>query len=105
MGYLKDALKQNTWRPNKPKDDKNNDHWEPCPRCQSNRVHKVGFWYIFFIGLALLGISIWLLIIPPVGIVGIIVGLAIMIISPFGSKQLQCKDCNKVWKPTKKEQS
>jgi len=74
------------------------DKWEPCPRCGSKRVQSRGGCFFFVLGFCLFGISIWLLIIPPVGIAGIIVGLLLMVISPFAKNQLQCQDCKKSWK-------
>lgn len=72
--------------------------WEPCPRCGSNRVESRGGCFFFLAGLALTGISIWLLIIPPIGILGIVIGIALMIASPFAKNMLQCQDCKKSWK-------
>ena len=74
------------------------DKWEPCPRCGSKRVQSRGGCFFFVLGFCLLGISIWLLIIPPVGIAGIIIGLLLMVIAPFAKNQLQCQDCKKSWK-------
>jgi hypothetical protein len=73
--------------------------WEPCPRCGSNKVEvKGGALVYFIIGFALFGISIWLLIIPIVGVTGIITGLLIMALGPFMGKFLQCQDCKKSWR-------
>ena len=81
------------------------DKWEPCPRCGSNRVQSRGGCFFFLLGFGLLGISIWLLFIPPVGITGIVLGIALIITSPLMRNVLQCQDCNKAWKyPAKKEQ-
>lgn len=49
-------------------------------------------------GFCLASISIWLLIVPPVGIIGILLGLFFMLIAPFAYKMLQCKDCNYSWR-------
>ncbi|MDR9755819.1 MAG: hypothetical protein RJR35_03600 [Thermoanaerobacterales bacterium] len=72
--------------------------WEPCPRCGSNRVQPRGGVFFFILGFCLMGISIWLLIIPPIGIAGIVIGLIFMLIAPFAKNQLQCQDCHKAWK-------
>ncbi len=78
--------------------------WEPCPRCGSNRVQAHGTFFFFLLGIGLIGISIWLLILPPIGIAGIIAGLLLIVISPFTKGILQCKDCNFSWKyPYKKK--
>lgn len=81
--------------------------WEPCPRCGSNRVESRGIAFFVITGIALIGISIWLLIIPPVGIAGIIAGIVFLLAAPFSRGILQCKDCNKSWryKPKKDQTS
>ena len=50
------------------------------------------------VGFALIGVSIWLLFIPLVGIIGIILGLGLLLFAPFAGGMLQCDDCNKSWK-------
>lgn len=72
--------------------------WEPCPRCGSNRVESRGGCFFFLVGFVLFGVSIWLLIIPPIGITGIIAGIALMAISPFMKNMLQCQDCKNSWR-------
>ena len=80
-----------------------NAKWEPCPRCNSNRVVSRGGCFFAVLGFCLLGISIWLLIIPPVGIAGIIIGVLLMLASPLMRNMLQCQDCKYSWKyPHKK---
>ena len=74
------------------------DNWEKCPRCESNKVQSRGGCFFLVLGLGMLSVSIWLLIIPPVGIVGILIGLLIMFASLFAKGQLQCQDCNFAWK-------
>lgn len=72
--------------------------WEPCPRCGSKKVESRGGCFFFVLGFCLLGVSIWLLIIPPVGIVGIILGVVLMGVSPLMRNMLQCEDCKYSWK-------
>ena len=79
------------------------DKWEPCPRCGSTKVESRGGCFFFVVGFCLMGISIWLLIIPPVGIAGIVMGIALMLVAPFAKNQLQCMDCKKTWKFQKKK--
>jgi hypothetical protein len=80
-------------------------NWEPCPRCGSNRVQSMGGCFFAVLGFCLIGISIWLLIIPPIGIVGILAGIFLMFVAPFMVKMLQCKDCKKSWRANKKDKS
>jgi multisubunit Na+/H+ antiporter MnhG subunit len=82
----------------------NKEKWEPCPRCESKKVKATGKGTIFFVGFLLAGISIWLLIIPPIGILGILIGIGMMITSPFFPVMLQCKDCKKMWKYKKNKE-
>lgn len=74
------------------------DKWEPCPRCGSNRVESRGGCFFFLLGIGLAGISCFFLIIPPIGIVGIALGIFFMFISPRMNDTLQCQDCKKSWK-------
>lgn len=76
----------------------NNDNWERCPRCGSNKVEARGGCFFALLGIGLIGISIFLLIIPPVGIVGIIAGLGVLLLSPFAKNSLECQDCKNRWK-------
>ena len=73
-------------------------NWEPCPRCGSNRVESRGGCFFAVLGFCLLGVSIWLLIIPPIGVAGIILGVLLMLSSFFMKNMLQCQDCKKAWK-------
>lgn len=57
-------------------------NWEPCPRCGSNRVQAYSRLLFALVGIAMIGISIWLLIIPFIGLFGILFGLFILILSP-----------------------
>ncbi|WP_031517607.1 hypothetical protein [Desulfofalx alkaliphila] len=73
--------------------------WEPCPRCGSKKVNAQGGCFFFLLGFALLGVSIWLiLLVPPVGVAGILLGIGFMFASPFLKNMLQCQDCKKAWK-------
>jgi len=74
------------------------DNWEPCPRCGSNRVQPRGTLFLALVGVGLIGISIWLLIIPPVGIAGILLGILFIIAAPLSKGTVQCQDCNYSWK-------
>jgi len=78
-------------------------NWEPCPRCGSNRVESRGIAFFLLLGIVLVGVSIWLLIIPPVGIAGIALGLIFLIMAPFSKNILQCQDCKKSWRISKKK--
>ncbi len=73
-------------------------NWEPCPRCGSNRVQARGTAFLVILGFCLIGISIWLLIIPPVGIAGMLFGILLIIVAPLAKGNLQCQDCNFNWK-------
>lgn len=85
-------------QPNIQQDPKIYKGWEPCPRCKSNKVESRGGCFWFLCGFCLTGISIWLLIIPPIGILGILMGIFFMFIAPFMIKVMQCKDCNYIWR-------
>lgn len=73
-------------------------NWEPCPRCGSNRVQAYSRLLFALVGIAMIGISIWLLIIPFIGLFGILFGLFILILSPFAKGMLHCEDCGFTWK-------
>ena len=74
------------------------DKWESCPRCESKNVKKRGVLFSLLVGISLVGVSLWLLIIPPIGIVGILIGLVVLISAPFTKDNLVCESCNKTWK-------
>lgn len=82
----------------------NNVNWEPCPRCGSKRVNSQGGCFFFLLGVGITSFSLWLLFIPIIGVPGIIIGLLLMVASPFMRGGLSCKDCNYSWKK-KKEKS
>lgn len=75
--------------------------WEPCPRCGSHRVKVTGMGFMILAGLMCMSIGLWMLIIPVIGFfagpAAMIIGLLLLIASPFARKQLQCKDCVKTW--------
>ena len=83
----------------------NNKDWEPCPRCESKNVKKRGTLFYLLLGFAVAGVSIWLLIIPPIGIGGIAIGGGLMLVSPIMHGRVQCQDCNHSWKPPAEETS
>lgn len=74
------------------------DTWGPCPRCGSNRVKSMGMLYFALFGLGLSGIGILLLFIPIVGIPMMVLGVALLVVSPFTKGMLQCEDCHKSWR-------
>jgi len=61
-------------------------------------VQARGTAFLMIVGFCLIGISIWLLIIPPVGIAGILFGIFMIISAPLSKGNLQCQDCNFNWK-------
>ena len=77
------------------------ENWEPCPRCKSNRVEPRGILFYIMMGIMLMGVSLILLIIPPIGILGILVGLGFIAYAPFTRGTLYCKECKKSWRPKK----
>lgn len=81
------------------------DRWEPCPRCESNRVQPARTGCMLLIGgICLIGLGLWLLIIPFVGIPMVIVGIGFILFSLFAGPatkgMLQCQDCHNAWKPS-----
>ncbi len=72
--------------------------WEPCPRCESKKVESRGGCFFSLLGFMLIGISIWLLVIPALGITGIVLGIVLIFSSPFMKSILQCQDCKKAWR-------
>ena len=77
---------------------KKKDKWEPCPRCGSNKVKARGGCFFALLGICLASIGIWLLIIPPIGIGCIVIGILLVVISPFTKGNLQCEECDNAWK-------
>lgn len=80
-------------------------NWEPCPRCESNRVRELGKLAMFLILMGSGSCLIWVgFLFPPLWIASGLLILASPIaifIKPFN----QCKDCDYVWQAGKgKEQ-
>ena len=75
--------------------------WEACPRCESKTVTEFGKGMYFLIGFITAGICIWLGFLLPVLWVGVVVGGALVILSPFLPKTYQCKSCNYSWREGK----
>lgn len=73
-------------------------NWETCPRCGSNRVEPIGVAAIAIAGVSVFGFGILLLIIPPVGFVFMIAGIALIALSPLFKNNLHCNDCKFSWK-------
>lgn len=84
----------------KNKNEDKKDKWEPCPRCNSNRVEDIGktkeWKYLLIIAIAYF---------IPSGSIYFLAGIwfAFLILNDiyyfFSSKtKLKCKDCAKVWK-------
>ena len=71
-----------------------------CPRCRSNRTCRIdGKSYQVMGGLVIfvsLGMS---LIFLPLGGLGIIAGIGLMMMSSFIKESYNCKDCQLSWKP------
>ena len=75
------------------------DKWQPCPRCGSNKVENRGGCFFAVLGIGVISIFFWItLFVPPVGIIGMIVGAALLLFAPFTKGILQCSDCKKSWK-------
>lgn len=74
------------------------DKWEPCPRCGSNRVKKMGVLFFILMGFGTMSFGIILLLIPFIGIPLLCAGAAFLLLSPFSKNILQCEDCKKSWK-------
>jgi len=73
--------------------------WEPCPRCGGNRVTTTGKGTIALMGIGMISIFFWFLFLfPPAGIIGMVVGAALLLMSPFVQPMLSCQDCKKSWK-------
>ena len=77
--------------------------WEPCPRCESTNVKKRGMFFFLLVAFLLFGVSIWLMIIPPIGIAGIGLSILIAVTAPAQAKKLKCENCGHDWKPSTEE--
>lgn len=75
----------------------NNDGWEHCPRCGSNRVQQLGKFAKFFVFFGSGGCLIWVgVIFFPV----LFIAIPLIFLSPLAfllPKTNQCKDCNYSW--------
>ncbi len=69
-----------------------------CPKCESKKVNSIGTGVMIVSGVVTMSVFFWLLIIPLIGIVGMLAGLGLILISPLFKGMLMCKDCNHVWK-------
>ena len=72
------------------------EYWEPCPRCESNRVKKISKTSIFA--------QLWFIIIPLaifLPFIGVPFLIAFGLITLYGfiknRHMLKCKDCDKQW--------
>jgi len=81
-------------------------HWEPCPRCGSNKVNATSkgtrATMLFLAGFC----SVWVgLILWPI----LPLSIGLMIASPiyaiFGKGKKSCQDCKYIWKIEKKKES
>jgi len=69
-----------------------------CPNCKSKRIQYHGTGFYALLGFLMISFSIWLLIIPPIGLIGIFIGFVILIASPFLPRNYICRDCKYTWK-------
>jgi hypothetical protein len=74
------------------------DKWQPCPRCNSNKVERIGKLYMFIAGIFITGVCAWITLIFPPMLIGIIIGILLMLISPFARAIMICKDCKNKWR-------
>lgn len=75
-----------------------NSKYQPCPRCESKKTYKITKAFRVFLGISLIGFGIWLLIIPPLGILFILIGAAYAIAALFFPAKFKCKECQYSWK-------
>lgn len=77
--------------------------FEQCPRCESKKVEERGKSYYFLGGwlmfsfcflLGFLFMPFWL---------GAALGLGMMIMAPFATKKMHCKECEYSWEVEKKK--
>ena len=76
--------------------DKDKEYWEPCPRCESNRVKQVSqasIWAKFW--LILIPLAIFL---PFIGIPALVLFGIMTLYGIFKNRHmLKCKDCDNQW--------
>ena len=73
--------------------------WSKCPRCDSSRVVRRGFFHWLFFGVCFAGLGVWVMFIPPLGITAIVLGLLCALASPLEAFKMKCKDCGKKYRP------
>ena len=72
------------------------EYWEPCPRCESNRVKQISrtsIWGRFSLLMIALAIFVPFIGIPALILTGIVALYGII----KGRHMLKCKDCDKQW--------
>jgi hypothetical protein len=62
-----------------------------CPQCGQYKYVSMRLYYML-IGFVMMGVSIWLLILPPIGIAGIVIGALIFLGGIFANGRL-CLNC------------
>lgn len=78
-----------------------------CPQCESKKVEKTHLGCMLVVlGISMLGVFFWVsLILPPVGLVGMGVGVLLLVASPIigivNKGKWQCKECHFLFMPTK----
>ena len=70
-----------------------------CPQCESKKVRVYGKGVVLLFGFLVMSMGCWItLILPPIGIVMVVVGIVLMCMTPFSKKVKQCQDCKKTWR-------
>jgi uncharacterized membrane protein len=75
-----------------------NDKWESCPECGSKKVQQKSIGHFMFVGLTILGLGFLFIVIMPIGILLILLGIYLLLISPSEDDKLFCENCNSIWK-------
>lgn len=71
----------------------------PCPRCGCKDVVPRKASFFLAIGVILTAIFFVLSFpLPPVGIAGVIVGIAFLVYAPFAKGYFQCQKCHRLFK-------
>jgi len=72
---------------------------DPCPRCGGKDIIERKASFFAVIGIIALAVFFLLsFLIPPVGIAGVIVGLAFLVYAPFAKGYYQCQKCHRLFK-------